>query len=71
VAGKKIEIELGNELSERLEKVASKTGLSPPEVAKFILAQELAREKSIDWMGLINRGRDFLARLMRESGKES
>lgn len=71
MAVKKIEIELGDELSQRLEKVASKTGLSLEEVAKFILAQELAREKSIDWMGLINRGREFLARLMRESGKES
>ncbi len=71
MAVKKIEIELGDELSQRLEKVASKTGLSPSEVAKFILAQELAREKSIDWMGLINRGREFLAHLMRGSGKES
>ena len=71
MAAKKIEIELGDELSERLERIASKTALSLEEVAKFILAQELAREKSIDWVGLINRGREFLARLMRESGKES
>ncbi len=71
MAVKKIEIELSDELLERLERIASKTALSLPEVAKFILAQELAREKSIDWMGLINRGREFLARLMRESGKES
>ncbi len=71
MAGKKLEIELGGELFERLERIAGKTALSPSEVAKFILAQELAREKSIDWMGLINRGREFLARLMRESGKES
>ena len=71
MAVKKIEIELGDELSQRLEKVASKSALSVEEVAKFILAQELAREKLIDLTALINRGREFLARLMRESGKES
>ncbi|GAH74662.1 unnamed protein product, partial [marine sediment metagenome] len=42
MAGKKLEIELSDELSQRLSKVASKTGLSLEEVAKFILAQELA-----------------------------
>lgn len=71
MAAKKIEIELTDGLYERLEKIASKTALSLEEVAKFILAQELAREKAIDWMGFINRGREFLARLMRESGKKS
>lgn len=66
-----IEIELTQELQARLERIASKTALSPSEVAKFILAQELAREKSIDWMALINRGREFLARIIREARKES
>ncbi|GAI59759.1 unnamed protein product, partial [marine sediment metagenome] len=62
---------LSGELYERLEKVASKTALSLEEVAKFILAQELARERLLDLAALINRGREFFARLIRESRKES
>jgi len=68
---KTIEIELTPELQARLERVANKTALSPGEVAKFILAQQLARERTIDWMALLNRGREFLARIMQESRKEA
>ncbi|MBA7700429.1 hypothetical protein ES703_109143 [subsurface metagenome] len=64
---KKIELELSDELYARLKRVADKTALPPGEVAKFILAHELAREKTIDWMWLINKGREFLGRIIRES----
>ena len=68
---KKVELELSDELYARLERVANKTALPPPEVAKFILAHELAREKTIDWMWLINKGREFLARIIQEARKET
>ena len=68
---KKIELELGDELSERLEKNASKVALSPSEMAKFIIAQALAQEKSIDWLALISKGREFLARLIPETRKKT
>ena len=67
----KIELELGDELSERLKRVADKVALSPSETAKMLLAQQLASERKIDWLALINRGREFFARLMREAGKET
>jgi len=67
----KIELELGDELSERLKRVADKVALSPPETAKMLLAQQLASERKIDWLALINRGREFFARIMREAGKET
>jgi len=67
----KIELELGDELSERLKRVADKVALSPPETAKMLLAYQLASERRIDWIGLINKGREFIARIMREAGKEA
>ena len=63
----KIELELGDELSERLKRVADKVALSPSETAKMLLAQQLASERKIDWLALINRGREFLARLIQEA----
>jgi len=66
---RKIELELSDELYTRLERVADKTALPPGEVAKFILAHELAREKTIDWMWLINKGREFIARIIQEARK--
>jgi len=63
----KIELELGDELSERLKRVADKVALSPSETAKMLLAQQLAGERKIDWLALINKGREFLARIIRES----
>lgn len=65
----KIEIELSDELEARLDRVVDRVALSAPEVAKMILAEQLAREKSIDWMGLIKRGREALARIMEEAKK--
>jgi RecA-family ATPase len=66
----KIELELGDELFERLEEVAKKTALSPAEMAKFIIAEALARGKTIDWMALLKKGREFLANLIQQSRKE-
>jgi len=66
----KIELELGDELFERLEEVAKKTALSPSEMAKFIIAEALARGKTIDWAALLNKGREFLARVIQQSRKE-
>ncbi|MBA7703873.1 hypothetical protein ES703_112670 [subsurface metagenome] len=63
----KIELELGDELSERLKRVADKVALSPSETAKMLLAQQLASERKIDWLALINRGREFLARIIQEA----
>jgi len=66
----KIELELGDELSERLEEAAKKVALSPAEMAKFIIAEALARGKTIDWAALLNKGREFLANLIQQSRKE-
>jgi len=66
----KIELELGDELFERLEEVAKKTALSPSEMAKFIIAEALARGKTIDRAALLNKGREFLARVIQQSRKE-
>lgn len=60
----KLEIELSDELSERLEKVASKVALSPAETAKMILAHQLASERKIDWLAVIQKGRELLRRLV-------
>jgi len=65
----KVEIELGAELYQRLEEVAKKTALSPAEAAKLIIAEALARGKSIDWAALFNKGREFLARIIQEARK--
>jgi RecA-family ATPase len=65
-----IELELGDELFERLEGVAKKAALSPTEMAKFIIAEALARGKTIDWAALLNKGREFLANLIQQSRKE-
>lgn len=59
----KLELELGDELSERLERAASKMGLSPSEAAKFILAQALASERSII-DELFDKGREFFVNLI-------
>lgn len=56
----KLEIELSDELSERLERVASKVALSPAETAKMILAHQLASERKIDWVAVINKARDII-----------
>ena len=64
-----IEIDLSEELEARLKRVADRNAISPPDMAKFILAEQLAREKTIDWMGLINRGREALARILQEAKK--
>lgn len=61
----RLEIELSDELSERLNKVATKVALSPSETARMILAHELASERSIDWLDLINKGRELLRRLIK------
>ena len=58
----KIELELNDELSERLERVASKVALSPAETAKMILAHQLVGERKIDWLALINKARDIIRR---------
>jgi len=65
----RIEIELNDELHAKLESVASKMALDPSEMAKFILAEGLAREKSIDWLARINRGREALARIVQQAKK--
>jgi len=67
----KIELELGEELYQRLEEVAKKTALSPAETAKFIIAEALARGKTIDWMALLKKGRDFVVWLMQEARKKT
>jgi len=64
----KVEIELNDELHAKLESIASKMALAPSEMAKFILAQQLAA-KSIDWLALINRGREVLARITQQAKK--
>ena len=66
----KIELELGDELYQRLEEIAKKTALTPAETAKFIIAEALARGKAIDWMALLKKGREFLAYLIQEVRKE-
>ena len=66
----KVEMELTDELYQRLEEVATRTALTPAETAKFILAQQLAR-RGIDWLALINKGREFVARLIQEVRKET
>jgi len=60
----KLEIDLSDELSQRLQKVASEVALSPAETAKMILAHQLAAEKAIDWGELISKGRQILRRLL-------
>ncbi|GAI93864.1 unnamed protein product [marine sediment metagenome] len=68
--GEELEIELSDELQARLERVANRVALAPAETAKMLLAEQLAKEKTIDLMGLIQRGREVLARLMQEAKKE-
>ena len=58
----KIELELNDELSERLERVANKVALTPAETAKMILAHQLVGERKIDWLALINKARDIIRR---------
>lgn len=60
----KIELDLNDELSERLERVASKVALSPSETAKMILAHQLVGERKIDWLEVIRKGRELLSRLI-------
>lgn len=61
----KIELELGDELSARLEKVATKVALSPSETAKMILAHELMAERRIDWLQIMISGRELLRRVIK------
>ena len=68
---KKIELELGDELYQRLEEVAKKAALTPAEMAKFIIAEALARGKTIDWMALLSKGREFLAHIIQETRKKT
>ena len=60
-----IEIDLSDELEARLKRVADRSAVSLPEMAKYILAEQLAREKTIDWMRLVAAGRESLARIAR------
>ena len=60
----KIEIELNDELEARLKRVADKVALTPAETAKLLLAQQLASERSIDWVALINKAREVFSRLI-------
>jgi len=64
-----IELELSDELEARLKRVAARSAVSLPEMAKFILAEQLAREKTIDWMGLVAAGREAVARILQEAKK--
>ena len=64
-----IEIDLSDELGARLEKVANRRAVSATEMAKYILAHQLAGEKTIDWVGLIQKGREALACFMQETKK--
>ncbi len=61
----KIELELGDELNARLEKVAHKVALSPSETIKMILAHELISERRIDWLQIMISGRELLRRLIK------
>ena len=61
----KLELELGDELNTRLEKVATKVALSPSETAKMILSHELMAERRIDWLQLIIKGRELLRRFIK------
>lgn len=58
----KLELELGDELSERLQRVATKVALSPEETAKMILAHQLTSERKIDWLAVISKARDIIQR---------
>ncbi len=60
----KLELELGDELSERLVRVANKVALSPSETAKMILAHQLTSERKIDWLAIINKARELLNRII-------
>lgn len=65
----KIEIDLSEELEARLKRVADRSAISPSDMAKFILAEQLAREKTIDWMGLVAAGREAVAKILQEAKK--
>ena len=60
----KLELDLNDELSERLERVADKVALSPAETAKMILAHQLVGERKIDWLEVIRKGRELLSRIL-------
>ena len=60
----KLEIDLNDDLTERLERVAKKVALSPAETGKMILAHQLANERKIDWLAVIQKGRELLRRLV-------
>ena len=60
----KIELDLNDELSERLERVADKVALSPAETAKMILAHQLVGERKIDWFEVIRKGRELLSHII-------
>ena len=60
----KLELELNDELSERLQRVATKVALTPAETAKMILAHQLVGERGIDWVALISKARELLSRVI-------
>ena len=64
-----IEIDLSDELEARLKRVDDRNAVSVTDMAKYILAHQLAGEKTINWMGLIQKGREALARFMQETKK--
>ena len=60
----KIELDLNDELTERLGRVADKVALTPAETAKMILAHQLVGERKIDWIALVSKGRELLSRII-------
>ena len=60
----KLDIELGDELSERLNRVADKVALSPSETAKMILAHQLTSERKVDWLAVISKARELISRVI-------
>ena len=60
----KLELDLSDELSERLQRVASKVALTPAETAKTLLAHQLASERKIDWLAVIQKGRELLRQIV-------
>lgn len=60
----KIEVDLSEELEDRLKKVADANAVSLPEMAKYILVHQLSEQREIDWGELISKGRQILRRLI-------
>lgn len=60
----KLELELNDELSERLQRVATKVALTPAETAKMILAHQLAGESGIDWIAPVIMGKELHVKVL-------